>query len=381
QVELEHAALLLSIIGLVSLASRPAAGLLLGLPCLRRGGGGGGGGGCSAYMLGGMVVVNGLSNSLCGAWASFPSLVLYAVVFGLSQGFVGSLIFTVLMELLEPDDFQPALGLVSLLQGAALLAGPPLAGMLVDATGQYSYVFHACNAAVTSGVESEDDRSAVQPDSPAAPDPMSAHRSTHLLRLWSSTALRSAGGLPRGPQLTWRTCSHTALRSAGGLPRGPQLTWRTCSHTALRSAGGLPRGPQLTWRTGSHPHWPLACRSLHVDGPPHVPSVTTSYVHGTSSTSLRSATVGRCLQETARRWPHREAVDKAAAGLLALGLSRGDRLGVWGPNSYEWILFLYATAKAGIIMVSVNPAYQPKELEYALRKVCPVQGGGLSDPL
>ena len=44
-------------------------------------------------------------------------------------------------------------------------------------------------------------------------------------------------------------------------------------------------------------------------------------------------------------------VDKAAAGLFALGLSRGDRLGVWGPNTYEWILFQYATAKAGIIMV------------------------------
>lgn len=46
-------------------------------------------------------------------------------------------------------------------------------------------------------------------------------------------------------------------------------------------------------------------------------------------------------------------VDKVAAGLLALGLERGDRLGVWGPNTYEWILFQYATAKAGIILVSL----------------------------
>ena len=44
-------------------------------------------------------------------------------------------------------------------------------------------------------------------------------------------------------------------------------------------------------------------------------------------------------------------VDKTAAGLFALGLNRGDRLGVWGPNTYEWILYQYATAKAGIIMV------------------------------
>uniref|UniRef100_A0A8C4ZF91 Medium-chain acyl-CoA ligase ACSF2, mitochondrial n=1 Tax=Gadus morhua TaxID=8049 RepID=A0A8C4ZF91_GADMO len=127
--------------------------------------------------------------------------------------------------------------------------------------------------------------------------------------------------------------------------------------------------------------------SLHVEGPPHVPSVTSSCVHGTSSTSLVYSTIGQCLQAAARRWPDREAVvfpqegvrktfaqfqedvDKTAAGLFALGLNRGDRLGVWGPNTYEWILYQYATAKAGIIMVSVNPAYQLNELEYTMRKV------------
>lgn len=45
-------------------------------------------------------------------------------------------------------------------------------------------------------------------------------------------------------------------------------------------------------------------------------------------------------------------VDSVAAGLLALGLKRGERLGVWGPNTYEWILFQFASAKAGIILVS-----------------------------
>lgn len=56
-------------------------------------------------------------------------------------------------------------------------------------------------------------------------------------------------------------------------------------------------------------------------------------------------------------------VDKVAAGLLALGMNRGDRLGVWGPNTYEWILFQFATAKAGIIMVSVwnNSAEQTSQ--------------------
>ncbi|XP_068192292.1 medium-chain acyl-CoA ligase ACSF2, mitochondrial-like isoform X2 [Antennarius striatus] len=98
-------------------------------------------------------------------------------------------------------------------------------------------------------------------------------------------------------------------------------------------------------------------------------------------------TVGQMLDSTVQRWPDREAVvfveegirktfalfqqdvDKVAAGLLALGLKPGDRLGVWGPNTYEWILFQYATAKAGIIMVAVNPAYQVEEVEFTLNKV------------
>ncbi|KAM6957129.1 medium-chain acyl-CoA ligase ACSF2, mitochondrial-like [Aplochiton taeniatus] len=141
----------------------------------------------------------------------------------------------------------------------------------------------------------------------------------------------------------------------------------------------------------------LSVRSLHVDVAPHIPTVTSSYVHGTSSVSLIPMTVGQSLQCAAERWSDREAmvflqdgirktfaqfqkdVNQAAAGLLALGLKRGDRLGVWGPNTYEWILFQFAAAKAGIILVPVNPAYQMKELEVILRKVqckavvCPTQ--------
>ncbi|KAJ8251391.1 hypothetical protein GJAV_G00220830 [Gymnothorax javanicus] len=131
----------------------------------------------------------------------------------------------------------------------------------------------------------------------------------------------------------------------------------------------------------------LGCRALHVDSPPAVPELTTSYVHGTSSKSLLSQTVGQTLQNSAERWPDREAmvfresgirrtfsqfqqdVDQAAAGLLALGLKRGDRLGMWGPNTYEWILFQFATAKAGIVLVTVNPSYHIHEVEFALRKV------------
>ncbi|KAJ8345379.1 hypothetical protein SKAU_G00295720 [Synaphobranchus kaupii] len=154
---------------------------------------------------------------------------------------------------------------------------------------------------------------------------------------------------------------------------------------------------QTPWRSQRSSLQFLGCRSLHVDGPPGVPELTTSYVHGTSSRSLMSQTVGQTLQNATERWPDREAVvflqdgirktfaqfqqdvDQAAAGLLALGLKRGDRLGMWGPNIYEWILFQFATAKAGIILVSVNPAYQLQELKFTLSKVqcnavvCPTQ--------
>uniref|UniRef100_A0A8C7G379 Medium-chain acyl-CoA ligase ACSF2, mitochondrial n=1 Tax=Oncorhynchus kisutch TaxID=8019 RepID=A0A8C7G379_ONCKI len=140
-----------------------------------------------------------------------------------------------------------------------------------------------------------------------------------------------------------------------------------------------------------------SCLAVHVDSPPTIPTLTTSYAHGTSSKSLLFSTVGGSLQASAERFPDREAVvflqdrvrktfsqlqqdvDQAAAGLLALGLKRGDRLGMWGPNTYEWVLFQFASAKAGVILVSVNPAYQVQELEFALRKVgcnaivCPTQ--------
>ncbi|XP_029456489.1 acyl-CoA synthetase family member 2, mitochondrial-like [Rhinatrema bivittatum] len=126
---------------------------------------------------------------------------------------------------------------------------------------------------------------------------------------------------------------------------------------------------------------------LYADTPPSKPVTSTSYVHGTSLVPLLYKTVGQCLEESANRFPEREAlvflregvrrtftqlkqeVEQLAAGLLALGLKKGDRLGVWGPNSYEWVLMQLATAQAGIILVSVNPAYQSHELEFVLRKV------------
>ncbi len=64
----------------------------------------------------------------------------------------------------------------------------------------------------------------------------------------------------------------------------------------------------------------------------------------------------------------RAEVDRLAAGLVTLGIEPGDRVGIWGPNSYEWVLTQFATARIGAVLVNVNPAYRLFELEYALRK-------------
>src|SRR3954454_2871488 len=115
--------------------------------------------------------------------------------------------------------------------------------------------------------------------------------------------------------------------------------------------------------------------------------LTQSYAHGVSSTPLIGDTIGVHFDKSAERWPDRpalivrqqnvrwtyrelkEQVDAFAAGLLALGLAPGDRIGIWSPNNAEWVITQFATAKAGLIMVNINPAYRISELEYALNKV------------
>ncbi|XP_037770034.1 medium-chain acyl-CoA ligase ACSF2, mitochondrial [Chelonia mydas] len=127
--------------------------------------------------------------------------------------------------------------------------------------------------------------------------------------------------------------------------------------------------------------------ALHINTAPVTPIATNSYIQGATTIPLLTKTVSQCLEETAHRFPDREAlvfcrdgvrktfaqfiqeVDQAAAGLLAIGLKKGDRLGMWGPNKYEWVLMQFATAQAGIILVSVNPAYQAQELEFVIKKV------------
>ena len=109
-----------------------------------------------------------------------------------------------------------------------------------------------------------------------------------------------------------------------------------------------------------------------------------SYAHGATAEPLLGETIGHNLERTIERVPDAEAlvscqqgvrytfaefgeaVDRLAGGMLAAGLNRGDRVGVWGPNRAEWALVQYATAKAGLILVNVNPAYRLNELQYAL---------------
>ncbi len=112
-----------------------------------------------------------------------------------------------------------------------------------------------------------------------------------------------------------------------------------------------------------------------------------SYVHGASAEPLIGDTLGAHFDRTVARWGDRTAlivrhqgvrwtyaelaarVEACAAGLLALGLEPGDRVGIWSPNNAEWVITQFATAKAGLILVNINPAYRLVEVEYALNKV------------
>ncbi|XP_071252585.1 monocarboxylate transporter 6-like isoform X2 [Salvelinus alpinus] len=118
--EQDRAALLMAILGLVNIAVRPVAAVFFGLPRFR-------GSGCFVYVFAVALLVNGLSNSICGAAATFPVLLVYVVIFGLSMSVIGSLLFTVLMETVEMSRFPSALGLISMLESGTLLIGPPLA--------------------------------------------------------------------------------------------------------------------------------------------------------------------------------------------------------------------------------------------------------------
>src|SRR6266480_6908419 len=119
-------------------------------------------------------------------------------------------------------------------------------------------------------------------------------------------------------------------------------------------------------------------------------SVVLSYSSGESATPLLGDTIGGNFDATvrafgdrealvdrapangtARRWTYAELaadVDALALGLLAMGIVKGDRVGIWAPNCAEWTLTQYATAKIGAILVNINPAYRTRELGYVVRQ-------------
>jgi len=115
-------------------------------------------------------------------------------------------------------------------------------------------------------------------------------------------------------------------------------------------------------------------------------STASSYERGPTDVPLLTETIGENLRRSVARFGERDAlvvrhqgyratygelwkqVDLAARAFMAHGVRKGDRVGLWAPNRYEWVITQFATARIGAILVNVNPAYRAAELEYALRK-------------
>jgi len=116
-------------------------------------------------------------------------------------------------------------------------------------------------------------------------------------------------------------------------------------------------------------------------------AIQQSYFRGPEGKPLTSKTIGQFFDEIANIYPDNDAlivkhqkirwtyktyqveINKLVTGLLGIGIKKGDRVGIWAPNCYEWALTQFATAKIGAIMVCINPSYRLFELEYALNKV------------
>lgn len=170
--EPSQAAYLLSILGIVNIVARPPFGIVFNLPWFK---------GRHVYVFSAALLVNGLSNSICCIGPSFHVLLAYVVIYGLSMSVVGSLMFTVLMDVVEMSYFPSALGLVAVMESVTLLIGPPLAGILVDRTGHYFHVFFACSAVVASSavflmvsfcwLDKKERKALNQVKPPTAPDP------------------------------------------------------------------------------------------------------------------------------------------------------------------------------------------------------------------
>lgn len=133
------AAFLLSIMAFVDMFARPCGGIIANSKFIRP---------RIQYFFSFAVMFNGVCHLLCPLAEDYTSLVLYAVFFGLGFGSVSSVLFETLMDLVGPQRFSSAVGLVTVVECCPVLLGPPLAGKLVDQTGQYKYMYIACGAIV-----------------------------------------------------------------------------------------------------------------------------------------------------------------------------------------------------------------------------------------
>lgn len=111
-----------------------------------------------------------------------------------------------------------------------------------------------------------------------------------------------------------------------------------------------------------------------------------SYDHGISDIPLMGMTIIESLRQTVNKYPYAEAlfvpyqnyrvtykefweeIQRVSKGILSYGIKKGDRVGIWSPNRFEWVLVQFATAQIGAIMVNINPAYKSAELQYALKQ-------------
>ncbi|XP_012658691.1 monocarboxylate transporter 6 [Otolemur garnettii] len=131
-VDEQRAALLISIIGFSNIFLRPVAGLVASQPAFAS---------HRKYLFSLAVLLNGLTNLVCAVSADFSVLVGYSLAYSVSMSGIGALMFQVLMDIVPMERFPSALGLFTILEGIALLISPPLAGLLLDTTNNFSYIF------------------------------------------------------------------------------------------------------------------------------------------------------------------------------------------------------------------------------------------------
>ncbi|XP_058801399.1 medium-chain acyl-CoA ligase ACSF2, mitochondrial isoform X4 [Phymastichus coffea] len=118
-----------------------------------------------------------------------------------------------------------------------------------------------------------------------------------------------------------------------------------------------------------------------------IPNVNQAYIKNPGVVPLQEMTIGQLLETAAERYPNRHSVisvhqnqrltfsqllqraDRIAAGFKRIGLKKGDRIGIWGPNDYQWLLAYMASSRAGLVIAGLNPMYQFGELDYCLNKI------------